>query len=207
MTEQEWMASADARAMLAYLETKAGERKARLCAICRCRQLARFLSEESIKALESSEMVADGLLPGKEFTSPGATKYTPGGYVELLTAVAVQIKGGRGKTVAASIMSWVRVSWNYALSGERERAGYCNYLRDIFGNPFLSVTVNPSWRTPTVASLAEAIYTEKAFDRMPILADALEDVGCDDADILKHCRRPGEHVRGCCVVDLLLGKE
>src|SRR5437868_6795983 len=118
MTEQEWMASADAKAMLAYLETNVGERKARLCAICRCRQLVRFLSEVSIKALDLAEMVADSLLPGKEFTSPGATKYTPGSFVELLAAVAAQIKGGRGNTVAASIMSWVRVSWNYSALSE-----------------------------------------------------------------------------------------
>ena len=57
-----------------------------------------------------------------------------------------------------------------------------------------------------MTSLANLIYDERAFDRLPILADALEDAGCDDADILRHCREPGEHVRGCWVVDLLLGK-
>jgi hypothetical protein len=80
-------------------------------------------------------------------------------------------------------------------------------LRDIFGNPFRPVTLNPSWRTPTVKQLAEAIYKERAFERMPILADALEDAGCDNADILSHCRGGGEHVRGCWVVDLVLGRE
>jgi hypothetical protein len=54
--------------------------------------------------------------------------------------------------------------------------------------------------------IARAIYDGRAFERMPILADALEDAGCGDADILRHCREPGEHVRGCWVVDLLLGK-
>jgi hypothetical protein len=206
MTEQEWTVSADVRAMLAYLDANVGERKARLCAICRCRQLARFLSQESIKALDLAEMVADGLLPGQEFTSPGATKYTPDGFVRLLAAVAVQIKGGGGRTVAASIMAWVRVSFNY-FSEEQERTRYCDYLRDIFGNPFHFININPSWRTPTVVSLAQTIYAEKAFDRMPVLADALEDAGCDNDDILTHCRRPGEHVRGCWVVDLLLDKD
>ncbi len=69
--------------------------------------------------------------------------------------------------------------------------------------------INPdwlAWNDATVRNIAKAIYDEQAFDRMPILADALEDAGCDNADILRHCREPGEHVRGCWVVDLLLGK-
>jgi hypothetical protein len=78
--------------------------------------------------------------------------------------------------------------------------------RDIFGNPFRPVTVDPSWLTSDVRALAGGIYEERTFDRMPILADALQDAGCDNEDILNHCRQPGEHVRGCWVVDLLLGK-
>jgi hypothetical protein len=80
-------------------------------------------------------------------------------------------------------------------------------LRDIIGNPFQHVTIDPTWRTGTVTKLAQAIYDERAFDRMPILADALEEAGCTDATILDHCRQPGEHVRGCWLVDLLLGKK
>jgi hypothetical protein len=73
----------------------------------------------------------------------------------------------------------------------------------VFGNPFLPVTLNPSWLTSTVLTLASGIYNEKAFDRMPILAHALQDAGCDNNEILNHCRQPGEHVRGCFVVDLV----
>ena len=80
-------------------------------------------------------------------------------------------------------------------------------LRDIFGNPFRPVAADPKWLTSAVVGLAQAIYEERAFDRMPILADALEEAGCDNADVLNHCRQPGEHVRGCWVVDLVLGKE
>jgi hypothetical protein len=72
------------------------------------------------------------------------------------------------------------------------------------------VAVGPSWlawNDGTVVKLAQGIYDDRAFDRLPVLADALEEAGCDDADILDHCRRPGEHVRGCWVVDLLLGKK
>ena len=64
-----------------------------------------------------------------------------------------------------------------------------------------------AWNAGTVRRIAQAIYDDRAFDRMPILADALEDAGCDNADILNHCRESREHVRGCWVVDLLLGKE
>ncbi|MCE9531608.1 MAG: hypothetical protein K8T89_10870 [Planctomycetes bacterium] len=77
----------------------------------------------------------------------------------------------------------------------------------IFGNPFRPVTIDPRWLTSTVVDLAAAIYEEHAFDRLPILADALMDAGCDSDEIIHHCRGDGPHVRGCWVVDLLLGKE
>ena len=82
----------------------------------------------------------------------------------------------------------------------------CRLLRDIFGNPFRPIVADPAWLTPTVGSLAVAIYEDRAFDRLPILADALEEAGCTNADVLLHCRVPAEHVRGCWVVDLVLGK-
>ena len=79
--------------------------------------------------------------------------------------------------------------------------------RDIFGNPFRPVTFDPSWRTPTVTALARGMYESRDFSAMPILADALQDAGCDNEDVLDHCRGPGPHVRGCWVVDLVLGKD
>jgi hypothetical protein len=79
-------------------------------------------------------------------------------------------------------------------------------VRDIFGNPFRPVTFDPSWRTDTAASLARQMYESREFSVMPILADALQDAGCGNPDILDHCRGVGPHVRGCWVVDLVLGK-
>jgi hypothetical protein len=91
---------------------------------------------------------------------------------------------------------------------EAEQAAQANLIREIFGNPFRPVAVDPAWRTSTVLALAQGIYDERAFARMPILADALQDAGCNSADILTHCRDPQQvHVRGCWVVDLVLGKE
>jgi hypothetical protein len=80
-------------------------------------------------------------------------------------------------------------------------------VRDVVGNPFRRTTVELAWRTPTVLSLSRGIYEERAFDRCAILADALEDAGCDNADVLGHLRTGGPHVRGCWAVDLLLERE
>ncbi|MBY0459710.1 MAG: hypothetical protein K2V38_20515 [Gemmataceae bacterium] len=80
-------------------------------------------------------------------------------------------------------------------------------MRDIFGNPFRPVALDPAWLTSDVLALARGIYDERAFDRMPILADALQDAGCNHDDILAHCRDANQvHVRGCWVIDLVLGK-
>jgi len=80
-------------------------------------------------------------------------------------------------------------------------------IRDIFGNPFRPVAFSPDWRTSTAVAIARQMYDSRDFSAMPILADALQDAGCDNADILDHCRGPVPHVRGCWVVDLVLGKE
>ena len=79
---------------------------------------------------------------------------------------------------------------------------------ELFGNPFRPTVFDPMWRTSTVELLARGIYEERAFDRMPILADALQDAGCDCEDILNHLRdATAPHVRGCWALDLVLGKE
>lgn len=88
-----------------------------------------------------------------------------------------------------------------------EEAAQRELMRDIFGNPFRPVTFSAEWRTETAVALARQMYESREFGAMPILADALQDAGCDDADILNHCRGDGPHVRGCWVVDLVLGKE
>jgi hypothetical protein len=94
-----------------------------------------------------------------------------------------------------------------------ERRLQCGFVRDIF-NPFRPVTIDPTWLTPTTVALAEATYDNRTRPagtldpaRLAVLADALEEAGCQDADILNHLRQPGSHVRGCWPLDLLLGKE
>ena len=88
-----------------------------------------------------------------------------------------------------------------------EELAQCHFLRDIFGNHFRRATLDAAWQTPEVMTLSQAIYDNRAFDRLPVLARTLETAGCTDADILAHCRQPRVHVRGCWVVDLLLGRD
>jgi hypothetical protein len=95
-------------------------------------------------------------------------------------------------------------------------AACSHILRDIFGNPFRPITITPAiltWHDGTIPRLAQAIYEERqmlagTFDpaRMNILADALLDAGCDNEDIIQHCRSDKPHVRGCWAVDLILEK-
>jgi hypothetical protein len=80
-------------------------------------------------------------------------------------------------------------------------------LRCMFGNPYRPVEFDTRWRTETAVALATGIYADRAFDRLPILSDALEEAGCDHPDVLTHCRQArGVHARGCWVVDGVLGK-
>jgi hypothetical protein len=88
----------------------------------------------------------------------------------------------------------------------REEHAQCDLLRDIFGNPFRPVTADPAWLTPTALSLARQMYESRDFSAMSILADALQDAGCGDEAVLSHCRGDKPHVRGCWVVDVVLGK-
>jgi hypothetical protein len=85
--------------------------------------------------------------------------------------------------------------------------GQMEVLDCVFGIPFRPITLNPSWLTSTVVSLAQQMYDSRDFSAMPILADALQDANCDNADILNHCRSATVHTRGCWTLDLVLGKD
>jgi hypothetical protein len=87
-----------------------------------------------------------------------------------------------------------------------ERTAQCDLLRDIFHGPRRAVYFRAHWRNNTITNLATAISSGARLETLPILADALEEAGCADTDILGHCRSEGPHVRGCWAVDLILGK-
>jgi hypothetical protein len=102
---------------------------------------------------------------------------------------------------------WVAAHAKGKPNDASERTPQAVFVQDIFGNPFRPVTLDPVWLTSTVTALARGMYESRDFSGMPILADALQDAGCDSADILDHCRDPKQvHARGCWVVDLVLGK-
>jgi hypothetical protein len=109
-----------------------------------------------------------------------------------------------GFALAATLMP--RVVQATAAHGPEDRA-QAALVRDIFGNPFRPVAFSPAWRTDTVVALARQMYPSRNFSAMPILADALQDAGCEDEQLLGHCRGTGPHVRGCWVVDSVLAKE
>jgi hypothetical protein len=98
-------------------------------------------------------------------------------------------------------------------AAQREKRPFCDLIRDLFGNPFRPVAIDPAWLTPAVVAIARAAYEQRhpgrgTLDsaRLAVLADALEEAGCTDPALLGHCRSGGEHYRGCFLVDALLGK-
>ncbi len=99
-------------------------------------------------------------------------------------------------------------AYRHALAAARR--AQADFLRDLFGNPFRLMCFDPawiSWGGGVIPNLAQAVYDEQAFGRLPVLADALADAGCDNAELIAHCRGPGPHVRGCWAVDLILSKD
>jgi hypothetical protein len=109
---------------------------------------------------------------------------------------------------------WMFPSPESEALAEGERGAELTLVRDVFGNLFRPVPADSAWLTPTVRALAQAAYDNHTLPagtlepaRLAVLADALEEAGCDSADILSHLRGPGPHVRGCWPLDLLLGKE
>jgi hypothetical protein len=100
-----------------------------------------------------------------------------------------------------------KAAYESGLAAARTRQA--NELRDLFGNPFrpaLLILEWLQWSGGIIPNLAQSIYDEHAFATMSSLGEALQEAGCDNLDILDHCQKPGGHVRGCWVIDLLLGK-
>jgi hypothetical protein len=126
---------------------------------------------------------------------------TDPGRVAWGTASAVIVAVGRQAQIAAGLPDG-RPEDEHRWAGER---AVCDLVRCVFANPFRPARLAPSWRTSDVLSLARGVYEERAFDRLPILADALLDAGCEDRELLDHCCGPCPHARGCWVVDSVLG--
>jgi hypothetical protein len=196
------------------------QRKLRLFACACCRHVWRSISSESSRRLvEASELFADGLMKRESLRAV----YKAAEVERLARGIVMDCFAAASMTATddAVAASWT-VPFNADellrdLSGAKDETAIAaeekwraNCLRDIFGNPFRPVSVNPgwlAWKEGAVRKMAQMIYDDRSFSDLPILADALEEAGCADPAILAHCRAGGEHVRGCWVVDLLLGKE
>jgi hypothetical protein len=222
MTESEWVACTDPQKMLEFLRGKASERKLRLFACSCCDRLEElcYMENEELLAIEIAELYADGRATHEDPASARNKVWTSGGNtlseenrsyaMDCVTAVPLSEVNSVANCIIEQLENhhhWTEAELE--AEQEAERVLQCEILRDFFGNPFRPVAIAPSWLTwndGTVPRLAQAIYDERAFDRLPILADALEEAGCDNAEVLNHLRGPGQHVRGCWVVDLCMNK-
>jgi hypothetical protein len=225
VTEEEWMASTNSSKMLVFLHEKVSNRKLRLFICACCRSSWHLLADKrSRQAVVMSESFADGVASKKNLdtalaNAKAALRTLRTRMAEIANRPGVspkdeelQLAWNSLGVVGAAQLAVEGDAWRSALhvaeNGETsERTGSYSFLHEIFGNPFRPIAFEANWLTSTVVALATAIYRDRAFDRMPILADALQDAGCENEDILNHCRGAGNHVRGCWVVDLLLRKE
>ena len=217
MTEAQWLTSTDSMSMLEFLKGKANGRKLRLFAVACCRRIWHlFLHEDSFKSLEVGERFAEGEATDEELRMADELAMLAGdddswhsmqeAIIAWAGALPVQ-KNGQSAALWA-VREIQSVFAENEPKSEEERVAQGILLREIFGNPFRPVALNPAWlrwHDGTVVKIAQSIYGERAFDRMPILADALTDSGCDNEEILNHCRSDSPHVKGCWVIDLCLG--
>ena len=229
MTESEWLECTDPTPMLEFLRGKASDRKLRLFAVSCCRRIWQMVTDERLhKAIEVLAEFADGQTYEEQLGSAAEAAeaveddaFTTGAHVTEEAACAVraaiydklvETASYAARAIACNAGDYGSPAWETVKEGET--VAQCGLLNDIFGNPFRPLTIDSAWLTPTVTTLATAAYEERILPsgqldpaRLAVLSDALEEAGCDHADILSHLRSPGPHVRGCWVVDLLLGKE
>ena len=227
MTEAEWLTAMDPMPMLAFIRDKASARKLRLSAVWCCRTLHHLLVPAALELISVAERVAEGSAGSDERKRARQAAFELPWLKDLSTAH----RRGPAKSAVGEALSrraWeaaestARISiglrgietglargWGWSSEEARDihRTEVTEVLRDIFGNPFRPVPFSLEWRTDTAIALARQMYEAREFSAMPILADALQDAGCDNPDILDHCRGAGPHVRGCWVVDRVLGKE
>ena len=231
VTEQEWLECKDPLKMLVFLRVKmlgllreavsekVSDRKPRLLGCACCHRLWHLLSDErSRKALSIAERYADGEVSAEKLgyawgdarraaqVAHRQERQTAEGAAMYAVAMLCQADIGRALEAVHLAAGCEAYSLGHARLADIHNE-QIPLLRDLFGNPFQPVALDSALRTPAVVQLARSLYEEKRFEDLPVLADALEEAGCQDATVLEHCRGPGPHVKGCWVLDLLLGKE
>ena len=220
LTEDEWLTTTDDVILWEsdYLRGKVSDRKYQLYAVAWCRRIwDLFPTDQARRVVETLERVADGITDEEQLEQLEVTEDEDDPHAGLpvdqshALSAAVTCRCDKGYRLA-------EVAASYCLAAIAARAGQhvrdyaaegwaqCELIRELFANPFRLPALDPRWLTADVVGLARTAYDGPAFDLLPVLADALEDAWCDNPDILAHCRGPGPHVRGCWVVDLVLGK-
>src|SRR5262245_29253132 len=214
-----WTTSNDPLWMLEFLQGKVSNRKLKLFAVACCRRSRDFNTDMGYRnVVDLEEKEADGFAIADDFRIAVEPDVPSGNNFDVQLVPSVLLSNSLEAAKDAVTEAVESAAWNIAYSSgfwhsirDNEQATLATLLRDIVGNPLLPLLGIDSswlaWNEGTILKLARRIYDERAFDDLPILADALEDAGCDNADILAHCRGPGPHVCGCWVVDLLLAKE
>jgi hypothetical protein len=207
MHEALWLKCQKPKVMLRHLRDRASDRKLRLfaCACCRC-LWDLLVRKPSRRVVEVAEQFADGLATRPDLRAAGKAAQPDFRRYNSERTQIIQAADAARACAYADGWTAAHVATSYAQYTGPPASQQADLLRDICGNPFRPIEVPPAWLTADVKGLTRAIYDERAFDRLPILGDALEEAGCDNAAILEHCRGPGPHVRGCWAIDLLAGK-
>jgi hypothetical protein len=217
MTEAQWLVYEHPIPLLEHVEYKASKRKLRLFACACCRRIQHLMDSAVLRTtLEAAEDYADGQLDeaarklayDTAFQRYGQDWYDVPAAVIGSIAADYEFHLAEIARSAAEAAACTDLRWGYrgenAPQLSAERAAQSRLVRCLWGNPFRPSAVNSSWLTSTASEIAQGIYDDRAFDRLPILSDALEAAGCDNTEILGHCRSGGEHSRGCWVVDAVL---
>ena len=223
MTEADWLACDIPEALLDFVRSRGSWRKFRLFIVGCCRRFWPAITEEwQRQAVEIGERFADRQATDVEreaafqAASRSAPLWLPAGQpldrVALACRLCVGAKSGDNAKSVSLLAAGAAATvvcpdepdrWKEHL--RQELAEQAHLVRCIFGSPFRPVSWNRRHLTGTVLSLARGAYDERAFERLPILADALEEAGCIDPSVLGHFRSPAPHVRGCWALDLCLG--
>jgi hypothetical protein len=211
MTEAEWLACLEPMRLLEHIDAT-DSRKLRALAVACCRRIMPFVDDlRLVAALEAAERFVDGEITAdllKYHHNAASDAYCDAEHEQAWAAVWCASRPVVGWNVCSHAVQ-VRAFSDW----DSEQVAQSALVRDIFGNPFRPVAIDPTWQTSTVLALAQPVYEECIWpvghldpDRLAVLADALEDSGCTESVILEHLRGPGPHVRGCFVIDSLLGK-
>jgi hypothetical protein len=235
MTESAWRSSTNPQTLLAILRAKASDRKCRLFSLACLHRFEVFLAHPRLartrEAIATLERHLDGAATADQLRAATARSleeiernvaehalenWTGSDLAHGLLARDAHAAAARHIALAQDFAYDVVVdhlpetlydeeAWRMVTAPVR--AQMCRWLRDLGGNPFRPARFLGAWRTPSAVGIAQAMYERRDFVALPVLAESLREAGCRETRILRHCQDPSEHIPGCWVVDLILGKQ